>query len=617
MPDLKNKLPNCFKIAFTFENIVCRIIAAWCIFSAVTLMGDGDFQELSFAQNISLASLLLAVVLIFAVLSAVRVFTSGFESDSWFLILASGWCVVSWLTDYSDADSKFHFVLAVSVAFCLFLLYFIRKNSNLWESWKPGEKTVWASSVVFAVICCFVISLFTCLRYLTFTSPNFDFGLFVNMFHHMKETGLPLCTSERDVLMSHFAVHLSPIYYLILPFYMIFPSPLTLQIAQAVLVASCVFPVVLLAKHFGISNKLTIACAFLTAFYPILMNGCMYDIHENCFLAPLLLWVFYFYETRRFPLMYLFAVLTLFVKEDAAVYIVIFAVFVMFSRRNILHGAVLGILAVVYFSAAMKILDASAAYYAELYADATPNPAIAGPMQYRFENLIANEEDGLLGAVKTALFNPGYLLTQLFTTADEGWGKLIYFFQLFLPLGFLPFLTLKPSRWLLLAPILINLLTNYKYQYDIVYQYHFGISAFLIYAAVGNLAELKLPKKRYFAGFSAALCCCFCVITVLPKTASYIENYKNNGDVYREMEVILDEIPGDASVCASSSLVAHLADRDEIYALNFHGNEPDVDYVVFDARYQIDEKSFSAYADHGYEVIAEYEDMLLIMKKNA
>ena len=39
-------------------------------------------------------------------------------------------------------------------------------------------------------------------------------------------TGLPDVSCERDVLMSHFAVHISPIYYLLLPFYALFPSPL-------------------------------------------------------------------------------------------------------------------------------------------------------------------------------------------------------------------------------------------------------------------------------------------------------------------------------------------------------------------------------------------------------
>ena len=37
----------------------------------------------------------------------------------------------------------------------------------------------------------------------------------------------------------------------------------------------------------------------------------------------------------------------------------------------------------------------------------------------------------------------------------------------------------RPGRLLLLAPLLLNLLTQYRYQYDIGFQYSFGIAAFL------------------------------------------------------------------------------------------------------------------------------------------
>ena len=157
------------------------------------------------------------------------------------------------------------------------------------EKWNPGNKTVWAVAIICGVFGGFVIGAVTCYRHLRFAAPNFDFGLFVNMFHNMKKIGLPLSTAERDVLMSHFAVHLSPIYYLLLPFYMVFPSPLTLQIGQAVVLASDVVPVVLLCKSFKLSGKSTMLVAFIYSLYPAVSVWCFFYIHENCFLAPLLL----------------------------------------------------------------------------------------------------------------------------------------------------------------------------------------------------------------------------------------------------------------------------------------------------------------------------------------
>lgn len=74
---------------------------------------------------------------------------------------------------------------------------------------------------------CFV-SFCMVTRYLSYGSPNFDMGLFSQMFYYMKTTGTMNTTSERDYLLSHMCVHISPVFYLILPVYMLFSSPVTL-----------------------------------------------------------------------------------------------------------------------------------------------------------------------------------------------------------------------------------------------------------------------------------------------------------------------------------------------------------------------------------------------------
>ncbi len=609
---------------FTWERVICRLLAAWCTFAAINLFKtEGDFFKLSFSQDTSLTKVFLLTVLVFVGYSGVSFLINAFvhrelESDSWFLMFNATLCVARWLSVYEGKENNdFLFMMAVIVVYSLFVVYFIRKNEFLWHIWQPGKKTVWAAAIVCGVVCGFVIAAITCYRYLTFSSPNFDFGLFVNMFHNMKETGLPLSTAERDVLLSHFVVHISPIYYVLLPFYFIFPSPLTLQIGQAVVLASGVIPVMLLCRHFKLSGKVTMLMTLIYALYPALSGGCFYDIHENCFLTPLLLWMFYFFEREKYPYMYLFAFLTLMVKEDAAIYVILFALFVLLSRKKFLHGTILMVGSLAYFGLALGILEATSTKYAEIYADATPNPSISGPMINRFNNLIFDSADGLIGVIKTALVNPGYLLTQLFTTSKAGWEKFIYFFQMFLPLGFLPFCSKKASRWLLVVPVLMNLLTNYQYQYDIGFQYHFGIIAFLVYVAIMNLPELKAPNRRNLISIGAAACCCMYLVSVLPKLNTYHDRWDAGKDTYRQMDAILDTIPKDASVTCSSFLLAHLADRDEIYELKYHENVGDTDYVIFDARYKIEEDQLNAYYDQGYVVKEEHKGMLLILEKGS
>ena len=642
----KTEIISLLKAAFVRERAICRAVAAWCLYASLTLLTEeGNFFDLSFAQGTSTLSMVLFMALFYIVLTAVACILPNFETDSWFLLAGATVCVVRWLSTFeNDISYKVAigkgsmtmnsdgtlFLLAVLLAYVFFLFYFLQKNDLLMDRLKIHSKAVWIVTAVLGLVGGGVIAVTTCMRYMTFSSPNFDFGLFVNMFHNMTETGLPIISSERDVLLSHFAVHLSPIYYLLLPFYAIFPSPLTLQIGQAVLVASGVIPAVLLARHFKLTERTQIMVALIYALYPATAMGCFYDFHENCFLLPLLLWMFYFFERQKYLPMYIFAFLTLMVKEDAAVYVIFFALYLMLSRKKYLHGVILAAVSAVYFVGALAFLNETAQYWAEYYAGDTPRPSIAGPMINRFDNLIFDKDEGLLGAIVTALKNPGYVLKQLFSTDKANldsffierspWAKVVYLLQMLLPVGMIPFCTKKQSRWLLIAPILLNVVTTYKYQYSFNFQYHFGITAFLMYAMILNLPDLQpIPRRRLLALGVAATCCMY-IFYVIPKYNTYTEAWEKNKDRYEYIEAMLDDLPEDASLCVPGSYLAHVADRREVYDHSYHVmsgetshlKADDVDYAVL--RIGTDDKYRAVFEAHGYTVWAQYEGHVILQK---
>ena len=330
--------------SFCMERVICRLLASFCTFWGWCVVWKGGFDLLSYQQDLPLGTLLGGVIFFFVAYSCFHLLVKTYETDSWFLFGGATVCVIGWLMRLSD----FLFVLSVAIVYCMLAVWFVWKNEALWQKWKPGKKTVWCAAAVFGLICGGVIGAIGCLRYATFSAPNFDFGIFVNMLHHMKESGLPMCTCERDVMMSHFAVHLSPIWYVLLPFYAIFPSPLTLQIGQALVLASGVIPVVLICRSRKLSEKTTILMEMIYSLYPVLATGCFYDIHENCFLTPLLLWMFCFFERKQYIPMYVFAALTLTVKEDAAVYVLFFALYIIFAEKKYLHGLLLAVGALVH-----------------------------------------------------------------------------------------------------------------------------------------------------------------------------------------------------------------------------------------------------------------------------
>jgi len=584
----------------TTERVLPRLLAAWCWVAALISWRSGSFTKLEFGQNLSLIVVLLCAVAFFLLFSAAAALSPAWHVDSLLLFGSALVLSIRWLWLY-DGDQSFLFLLAVCAVLCLLAIYALNVNENRIASFSVSGRTVAILTVCAGLVSFAVIATVTCLRYKTFSSPNFDFGLFCNMFYNMKETGEPLITSERDRLLSHFAVHISPVYYLLLPFYWLFPSPLTLQIGQAAVLALGVIPVWLLAKHFRLSGKVTVLAVLLYAFYPAVSTGCFYDLHENCFLPLFLLLTFLFYEKRKYIPMYLSALLVLSVKEDAFVYLAIFGVFVMLSERNWLHGGVLTALSLGYFMLCGHLLQKYG----------------LGMMVNRFDNLIYEEDAGLLGAVKTALINPGFLLTQLFTTSGGTWEKIVYFLQIFLPLGFLPFCSKKASRWLLLAPLLVNLLTYYPYQYDLGFQYHFGIAAFLVYAMLKNLPELAPVTRRSLLCIAAVGCLCVYFSSVVPRLDSYVSRWVNHKESYAAMEATLETVPDDASVACSTFLLAHISDRDEIYEVEYHEYKTDVEYVVLDARYESAESYKRFYLSRGYTVDENSTEAILILKKGA
>lgn len=502
------------------------------------------------------------------------------------------------LTYCYGGKHPYAFAVLVLTALCLALYPVLRSRMPLTAPFSKRMVTV--CGVVLGVVMFAVIAVTTCLRYRVFGAPNFDFGLFCNMFHHMRETGLPMVTSERNQLLSHFAVHVSPIYYVLLPFYAVFPSPITLQIGQAAVVASGIIPLYALAKQFGLSGKTTVAVLLVYAAHPMLSAGCFYDLHENCFLAPILLWLFWCYESGHYRWLFVPLTLTLLVKEDAAVYIAMFAVYLFFCRKDRKRGITLFAVAALYFTAAVLLLQVFG----------------QGAMFGRYAGILREaKEAGSI--VHLLLRDPGYFLEQMATASDKT-AKPLFLLQLLLPFGLLLWKTKVHSRLLLLVPLLLNLLTEYAYQYNLGFQYNFGTTAFLFYLWIQNVSETPKSELRNPLLFSAVAACLLYITAVIPRMEGYAKNAIVNYEEHNRMIAALDTVPDDASVTASTFLIAHLAERDVIYEDTYR-KIPDTEYVVLDNRKAYREKA-QAYKEvslqAGYHVTFSTEEIIILQSKS-
>lgn len=588
----EKKIDNGFKysVEIFFTTFFCSYFLV-SIFNLLRHINDDVFYtSLDFLQKDANSGAFLghcvAIVFLMLVLTAVIAVFPKYNIVP--NVLVSSAVVLALLLMYKSDTTKYYMFFAVAFIIAIVMIYATEKKC--FEFIKPEFHAgiMWGAVAAIALVFGFFVGAIGVYRYLTYSAPNFDFGLFCNMFYNMKETGLPNATSERDMLLSHFAVHFSPIYYLMLPIYYIFPSPITLQILQAVIIYSGIVPVVLIARKKGLSTRLTLLVATIYAAYPALSAGCFYDLHENCFLVTLLLWVFYFFECEKYIPLAIFSVLTLAVKEDAFIYLVIFALYILFSKKNWKIGIPMAVIPLIYFVIVSSLMKEYG----------------TGIMSGRFGNMIFDKDAGLIGVIKTILLNPGYTLSQIFATSADNTDKLKYLIQLLLPLGFLPFATKRISKLLLLTPILLNILTMYKYQPDITFQYSFGITAFLFYLAITNLSELKPSfSKGYLPRLALIMAVLMFTIVVIPKYSTYTDRYENNKDIYERIDYALEEVlPEDASVTCSSFLLAHISSRDTVYEVNYHKEngeyKTDTEFIVLDIR--------SGYAKTSLEIASYY-----------
>ncbi len=560
----------------SMPKLVRQLLFSWLLAVLIEyLLLPGDFRDLAALEGLSKMSLprvvfitLSATVLLFMASK----FAPGLKPERWGMPL-----VFALLAAFNIAASfSWAFLTACLLILGGLVIYSIRGWNSSQEPVHKEEAPAKAKWKWFTAALAFVfflfVSLWTVARIYSFCTPTFDFGIFAQMFHNMAESGLPMTTVERDGLLSHFHVHMSPIYYLLLPIYWIFPYPATLQILQAAVMASAVIPLWKLGKHYGLKDIPTMLLCAVLLLFPAFSGGASYDIHENCFLTPLILWLFYGISKKNTWITAIAAVLTLAVKEDAAVYVAVIALWLLVKTllsfkkqlwKELATAGCLLALSLLWFFCTTKYL-------------ATVGD---GVMTYRYDNFMYDGSSSLITVIKSVILNP---LKALYECVDP--EKLKYIGLTILPLLGLPLFTRRYERYILLIPyLLVNLMSDYQYQHDILFQYNFGSTAFLLFLTVVNLADLKIPFARLTAlGLSVAVAASCFYATVVPKAIYYPDIYLEYRDHYDQIRQTLSCIPEDASVTAATFYTTELSQREVLYDIRYADweNVLQTEYVV-------------------------------------
>lgn len=192
-------------------------------------------------------------------------------------------------------------------------------------------------------------------RYRHMGTRSWDLGIFeqaVRAYAHFQAPIVDLKGAGFNVLGDHF----SPVTALLAPFYRVFPSPVTLLVAQAALFALSAVPVTrVAARMLGRARGLAVGVAYGLSWG--LQRAVDFDFHEICFAVPLIAFSLEALLTHRWRAALLWALPLVLVKEDLGLTTAALAVVVALRARK--HGSARTVpyaIAVVSFGAVAALL---------------------------------------------------------------------------------------------------------------------------------------------------------------------------------------------------------------------------------------------------------------------
>ncbi len=394
---------------------------------------------------------------------------------------------------------------------------------------------------------------------------SFDLGIFDNLFwnaSHGFDPALP-ASPFGGPHTRHLGQHATLIVLVLTPIYALVPRAETLLWLQAVLVGFAALPLYLFAaRRVGAWIACGVACAYLL--YPPVHGPNLYDFHF-LMLAPFFLWTsLYLFEARHDRLAALFVILSLLVREDAAVGVAMIGAFAIAERERPLAGLLLCVLGTVYTLVIKLVI--------------MPAGAQSGSFIELYQGLLPYGGKGLGAVLQTVVANPSFALGTLLSRT-----KLVYALEIAAPLAFLPWI--RPIGWLCSIPgtFFCLLVTSAQPLHEISFQYTPHWTTYLFMALVANLQALAPERDgRRDARQRGALVALALAMTLCSHqfgailqhgTARAGYNRFDFGTTpaqrtdYRDLRALIAEVPADAPIVASERIVPHVSNRRDAYTL--------------------------------------------------
>ncbi len=417
------------------------------------------------------------------------------------------------------------------------------------------------------------------LRFRNFEAKGYDLGIFdqaVRQYALLKAPIVPVKGEDFHLLGDHF----HPIIALFAPLYWIWDDPRMLNIGMIALLASSAVPVYLVVRSWFSHLPALLTAAGLLLWWPFqaIVN---WDFHEIAFGVPLIAWVIWAIERRRFWLAAGLAAVLLTVREDMGATVLAVAA-VLALRRAWAPAAVTAILGALGLWFAVGVV--------------IPHFSPAGEFQYwEYTALGASAT----AAVITLVTRPWEAAVALF---DHPLKVGLWLLHL-VPLWLAPLLS---PHILLTLPILLSRLWNDRLNvWSPVYQYDSILAPVMVLAAMDVIRRLHhrgrlipgMPsrpqppgrvRRRLPAALPATLLAAGIIGSLLaPQVFPYQRTLTGaNWTLSERAEAharAVEMIPDGACVEAADTAVPHLVDRTYV-GLNGTTAEEHIEWLIIDDR---------------------------------
>jgi len=431
-----------------------------------------------------------------------------------------------------------------------------------------GFRLVAVVAVLFWVVCC----VFALQRYFNFypTYVAFDQGIFNQVFWnnlHGRWFESSLSSTESinvmdgeapDVIYRRLGQHFTPALLLWLPFYALAQSPAGLSVLQITLMTAAGLVLYALARHYhppGLSALIAISYYCANAVIaPTLAN-----FHDLSQLPLYLFSAFWALEKRKWWLFWGLIVLTLLVREDTGIVLFGIGLYLLLSRRHPIVGAIACLLSVGYIVFVTNVMmpmfseDISRRFMVE-----------------QFGQFINDEGASTLEVLWAIARQPHILLRELFTPLDR---TINYLLGHWLPLAFVP--VLSPAAWIMtIFPLTKILMRQDPTALSLHLRYALTLVPGLFYGTILWWAHHPLqfqPRVRNFWKVCIGLALVLTIASNPNRALSIVIPDSFQPWVYasparqsqhaQAIRGLMHEIPPDASVSATSYLIAHLSNR--------------------------------------------------------